>query len=133
MRTAPLFMTRPEYAFTNLDKNFVRNRAEGWCEFPGNDCIDSNNTQVHHLTGAYVARLDNKEPEAVRNPITNALMLCRDHAQDLDDQEAYQVACLEFESKGRTLLEGKEYRLPDYTKGHHRGVKNTRHHRRRRK
>jgi len=92
-------MTNPEYAFTSLDKNFVRNRGKGWCEFPGEKCINPNNTQVHHLTGAYVARLDGKDPKSIRNPITNALMLCSEHAQDLDDMESYEVECLLYERK----------------------------------
>jgi len=92
-------MTRKEFAFTSLDKNFVRNRAEGWCEFPGERCINPNDTRVNHLTGAYVARLDDKDPESIRNPITNALMLCRDHAMDLDDQEAYEVEALIYERR----------------------------------
>jgi ferredoxin-NADP reductase len=88
---------RAGYAFSVNDRINIRARAGGRCEFPGERCERPNNYTVHHITGCYEGRLDNKDKSAISNASQNALMLCNPHALLHDIQEQYQVENLIWE------------------------------------
>lgn len=88
---------RAGYNFSPSEREVVRTRADGGCEFPGEECLQENTGIVNHLTGVYEARLDNKTPESISDPNLNALMLCSTHSYSHDVQEQYQVECLKYE------------------------------------
>ena len=88
---------RKGYGFNNIDKQKVRERANGNCEKPS--CPLPNNNIVHHLEAVFIAKLDGKPKEVIHDVSQNALMLCDQDANDLDDQQSYQVDCLLYESR----------------------------------
>jgi len=102
---------RRGYGFTNEGKEYIRYRASGWCEFPGEECENSNTGTVNHITGCYEARLSNKlkdhlvvfkdDKSSVCDIETNAIMLCETHEAQHDIQEDEQIE----------LLAGLEYRV----------------------
>ena len=98
-------MTRKEFAFCNEDKDFVRARADNKCEFPAYECDRPATPIVHHLTGAYVARLDDKDPQSIRNCEQNALIQCELHAEFLDTQEREEVEKLIYEERTSRILQ----------------------------
>jgi hypothetical protein len=80
-------------AFSVEDKQSVRERAQGGCEFPPG-CERPNTNKVNHLTGVFEAFLDNKDKRAIKDPNLNAVMLCEPHEVLHDAQEAFQVQSL---------------------------------------
>ena len=111
---------RGGYGFSNEDKKWVREMSDGQSAFGDGE----HNDVVHHIRGCYVGRLGGVPKETISDVFENAIMLSDEEAAKLDAQEDYERACLEYEIKGITIYEGKTYRS---------GVRNTRHHRRRRK
>ena len=103
--TAPLIMEREGYGFSKEDKQTLRDTADGRCDF---GCGENNYT-VHHITGCYIGKLDGIPSELIRDANLNASLLCDDMAEMHDKEEAYQVACLEYEKKGITIYEGRTY------------------------
>lgn len=90
---------RRGYSFSSFAKEYVRDNANGNCEFPGYDCPRPNNGLVHHITGVYVAKLDARDKSRIIDPDENANMLCDLHTKFLDVQEADQVRQLLYERK----------------------------------
>jgi hypothetical protein len=56
-----------------------------------------NNNIVHHFEAVFIAKLDHKPKEVISDVTKNAFMLCDQDANDLDDQQSYQVDCLLYE------------------------------------
>lgn len=88
-RTHALHMenARKIYGFSYEAREFARERADGACEFPGEVCPSPNTGTVNHLTGCCIAYRLELDPESITDPEQNALMLCEDHQEDLDNQE----------------------------------------------
>lgn len=101
---------RNGYGFTPEAKKLVRERSQGQCDLSG----DPHNNIVHHITGCYIAKLDGLDKDAISDPNLNASMLSDEMAEMHDKEEAYQVACLEYELKGGTIYEGKRYENSDF-------------------
>lgn len=78
---------RQTYGFSIDSKQFARERASGACEFP-DKCPEPNTGRVNHLSGCGIADRLGLDPEPIKDPNLNAIMLCRPHEQDLDRQEA---------------------------------------------
>jgi hypothetical protein len=99
---------RDGYGFSNKDKEMVRKFSNGLCALSG----DLHNNIVHHVTGCYIAKLDGIPKDVISDPYQNAIMLSDEMAELHDKEEAYQVACLEYEKRGRTIYEGRTYTDP---------------------
>lgn len=78
--------------------------AGGKCEFPGEECFKKPEPIVSHLEGVFIAFLDHKDHEAIKDERLNSLLQCPIHNDFLDAQQAFQVECLKGE---RVLYERK--------------------------
>ena len=87
---------RSDYEFSNEDKRYVRQRANGKCEFPGSPCEKKVVRNVAHITGASIAMHEGLEPASISDPDLNAIMLCKEHLNDLDMQEAEQMTFMQI-------------------------------------
>lgn len=92
---------RKQYRFSQEAKREIHAEGGTSCQFPGEVCERPNNRIIHHLTGAFEAWLDHKDPRAVSDPDMNALLLCNPHAYMHDAQERFQVECLKEKRFGR--------------------------------
>ena len=77
---------RAGYEFSHEQKEAVRRRANGKCEFPSG-CNFPNNARVGHLTGVGDGRARGVARESITH-IDNALVQCEKHDRGLDEQQA---------------------------------------------
>jgi hypothetical protein len=60
--------------FTPKERDDVRERANGACEFPS--CERPNNGIVHHITGCFEGMLKDVPEETIADVSMNSIMLC---------------------------------------------------------
>lgn len=90
---------RGSYEFSREARLWARKEADGACQFPAEDCGNSNTGRVNHITGVGISRRDALDVDSITDPRQNAIMLCQEHQDDLDRQEAYQLACLIYDRR----------------------------------
>jgi hypothetical protein len=84
---------REAYRFSLEDRQYARDRANGFCEY-GGFCPRPNTNRVNHITGIQEAIRIGMRPEDVRDPRQNATMECTLHEWIHDKQEVEHLASL---------------------------------------
>ncbi len=78
-------------SFSIEDKQYVRDRANGHCEYGNGSCLRPNTNRVNHLTGCYEGQLVGMRPEDIANPKMNGTMDCDMHEAVHDAKEKLHV------------------------------------------